>query len=118
MLKAIAQATLNDDDFREDRTTLEFEAKIACLTGHEAAAVVITGTMANQLALRTLLDQPPHAVLADSQSHILNWEAGGVAHLSGAMVQAVQPQNGLYLTVEDIKNTPYVPTAYISAPHA
>lgn len=62
----------------------------------------MTGTMANQLAIRTLLNQaPPYAVLTDASSHIIHWEAGGVAFLSGATVQAVRPMNGKYLTLED-----------------
>jgi threonine aldolase len=103
MLEAIAQATLNDDVFREDSTTAAFEQEIADRCGHEAAAFVITGTMANQLALRTLLTQPPHAILADAHSHIIHWEAGGVAHISGAMVQGIKPMNGRFLTLEDIQ---------------
>ncbi|GKT42244.1 alanine racemase TOXG [Colletotrichum spaethianum] len=59
--------------------------------------------MANQLALRSLLHQPPHAILADASAHIIHWEAGGIAHLSGAMVQGIRPKNGLYLTLDDVK---------------
>lgn len=96
-------ATLNDDVYGEDNTTASFEDDLATVCGKEAAAFVITGTMANQLALRALLDQaPPYAVLADASSHIIHWEAGGVASLSGAIVQAVQPMNGKYLTLKDI----------------
>ncbi|CAE7034252.1 hypothetical protein P3342_007280 [Pyrenophora teres f. teres] len=103
MLRAITRTTLNDDVYGEDSTTTEFEQEIANLCRHEAAAFVMSGTMANQLALRTLLWQPPHAILADADAHIVHWEAGGIAHLSGAMLQAVQPSNGLYLTLEDIQ---------------
>lgn len=59
--------------------------------------------MGNQLALRSLLTQPPHAVLCDERAHILEWEAGGVASLSGALVQGVVAQNGRYLTLEDVQ---------------
>ena len=103
MLGAIAQATLNDDVFCEDATTSNFEAEIASLCGHEAAAFVISGTMANQLSLRALLHQPPHAVLAEANAHILSFEAGGMAYLSGALAQPVQPSNGLYLRLEDVQ---------------
>ncbi len=59
--------------------------------------------MGNQIALRAHLTQPPHAVLCDHRAHILEWEAGGVASLSGALVKGVIPRNGTYLTLEDIK---------------
>ncbi|KAK1636565.1 beta-eliminating lyase [Colletotrichum phormii] len=103
MLAAITHTTLSDDVYSEDPTTSRFETSLAATCGHAAAAFVLTGTMANQLALRTLLTQPPHAVLADASAHILHWEAGGVAHLSGAMVQGIRPRNGLYLTLQDIE---------------
>jgi threonine aldolase len=64
---------------------------------------IITGTMANQLGLRILLTQPPHAILANAQAHIVTHEAGGPAFMSGAMIQAVQPSNGKYLPLEDIE---------------
>jgi threonine aldolase len=101
MLTAITTSTLNDDVFREDPTTLSFESHISQLCGHEDGAFVITGTMANQLALRTLLTQPPFAVLADTRAHIIHFEGGSVS-MSGAAVQHVRPSNGLYMRLEDI----------------
>lgn len=69
MLDAIRRTTLNDDVYGEDQTTSAFEREMASICGKEAAAFVITGTMANQLALRTLLNEaPPYAILTDAQS--------------------------------------------------
>ncbi|KAI4746300.1 hypothetical protein E4T50_03380 [Aureobasidium sp. EXF-12298] len=104
MLAATITTTLSDDVFREDPTTLAFEEDIASRCNLPSAAFVITGTMANQLGLRTLLTQPPHAILTASHSHIVENEAGGPAFLSGAMMQCVTPSNGLYLTLQDIKD--------------
>jgi threonine aldolase len=103
MLAAIVNTTLRDDVFHEDNTTMDFESEIAARCGQAAGLFTITGTMANQLGLRTLLTQPPHAILADSRAHVLTNEAGGAAFMSGAMIQAVTPSNGKYLTLEDIK---------------
>ncbi|KAI1503264.1 pyridoxal phosphate-dependent transferase [Biscogniauxia marginata] len=103
MLSAIQTATLLDDVFEEDPTTIGLEAHVAALTGKEAGLLVLSGTMGNQIALRSLLTQPPHSVLSDHRSHIIRYEAGGVASLSGAMVSAVVPANGKYLTLEDVK---------------
>ena len=63
----------------------------------------MSGTMANQLAIAALCQSPPHAVLADASAHIVNFEAGGIACLAGAIVQPVCPANGLYLTLDDIR---------------
>jgi len=106
MLYAIATTTLLDDVFQEDPTTLSLESHLASLTQHEAALLVMSGTMGNQIALRSHLTQPPHAVLCDIRSHILEYEAGGTASLCGALVKGVTPRNGAYLTLEDVeKNT-------------
>lgn len=74
---------------------------MAHLCGHEDGAFVISGTMANQLALQTLLAQPPYAILADSRAHIIHFEGGSVS-MSGAAVQQVRPSNGRYMRLEDI----------------
>ncbi|KAK4985542.1 hypothetical protein LTR50_005878 [Elasticomyces elasticus] len=103
MLEAISSTTLLDDVFQLDPTTNSLESFIAELTGHEAALLVLSGTMGNQVALRTQLLAPPHAVLCDARAHILEWEAGGVASLCGALVQGVAPRNGRFLTLEDVQ---------------
>ncbi|KAI9825269.1 MAG: hypothetical protein M1832_001303 [Thelocarpon impressellum] len=103
MLAAIANASLLDDVFQEDPTTADLEAHVAALAGHPAGLLVLSGTMGNQLALRTHLTQPPHSVLCDARAHILEWEAGGVASLSGALVRGVTPRNGHHLTLEDVE---------------
>jgi threonine aldolase len=103
MLTAIQNTTLLDDVFVEDPTTNDLETYMAERTSHEAALFVLSGTMGNQLALRSHLTQPPYSVLCDYRAHILEWEAGGVASLCGALVKGVVPKNGLYLTLDDIK---------------
>ncbi|KAI9740600.1 MAG: hypothetical protein M1834_005181 [Cirrosporium novae-zelandiae] len=105
MLEAIIHTTLMDDVYREDSTTNSLQSHIASLTGHEDALLMMSGTMGNQVALRSHLMQPPHAVLCDYRGHILEWEAGGVATLSAALVKGVVPSNGKYLTLEDIKRS-------------
>lgn len=104
MLAAIQNTTLQDDVFQEDKTTNDLQTYIATRTGHEAGLFVLSGTMGNQLAIRTHLTQIPHSVLCDYRAHILVHEAGGIASLSQAMVCGLVPSNGVYLTLEDIQN--------------
>ncbi|KIW20457.1 hypothetical protein PV08_01032 [Exophiala spinifera] len=103
MLNAIANTTLRDDVFVEDPTTNDLEAHVATLSGHEAALLVMSGTMGNQVALRTHLAHPPHSVLCDRRGHIFNYEAGGISTLSGAMLIAIMPSNNHHLTLEDVQ---------------
>lgn len=92
-----------DDVYQEDTTTAELETYIASLTGKESGLLVMSGTMGNQIALRSLLTQPPHAILCHYKSHILLSEAGGCSSLSQAHMQPVAPSNGWYLTLEDVQ---------------
>ncbi|KAI6080988.1 l-allo-threonine aldolase [Hypoxylon rubiginosum] len=103
MLKAIVNTTLCDDETMEDPTTNDFQEYMAGLTGHEDALLVLSGTMGNQVALRTALASPPYSILCDSRSHILRMEAGGAATLCGALIQGVVPSNGHHLTLADVK---------------
>ncbi|CAI7625674.1 unnamed protein product [Penicillium manginii] len=103
MLDALVQATFDDDVFREDTSTQQLETAVAQMAGCEDACFALTGTMANQIALRVLFEQPPYSLLTDKRAHIVNFEAGGTAYLTGAMIQAVMPANNLYLTLEDIQ---------------
>ncbi|EHA23498.1 hypothetical protein CBS63078_1593 [Aspergillus niger] len=103
MLESIVNTTLLDDEMMEDPTTNYFQEWMAQLTGHERALLTYSGTMSNQVALRTALTTPPYSILADHRSHILNMEAGGAATVCGALIHGVIPANGHHLTLEDIK---------------
>ncbi|KAL2869762.1 pyridoxal phosphate-dependent transferase [Aspergillus lucknowensis] len=103
MLAAMATTTLGDDVFQEDETTTAFESLMATQCGHEAAAFVLSGTMANQLSIRTLLAQPPPCgVLVDARAHMIHFEGGSIGMNSGASVRTVRPSNGRYMVLEDI----------------
>lgn len=67
---------------------------MAKLTGKEDALFMPSGTMSNQIALRSHLMQPPYSILCDHRAHIHRYEAGGAAFHSGAAVHAVIPANG------------------------
>jgi threonine aldolase len=78
MLEAVSSCSLLDDVFQEDPVTNDLEAYVAERTGKEAGLFVLSGTMGNQLALRSLLTQPPYSVLCDYRAHIFTSEAGGL----------------------------------------
>ncbi|EPS99142.1 hypothetical protein FOMPIDRAFT_1031052 [Fomitopsis schrenkii] len=96
------RASLGDDVYDEPCTKL-LEQHMAKLTGKEAALFIPSGTMSNQLALRTHLKQPPYSVLCDHRAHIARYEAGGTAFHSGAQLDYATPSNGHHVTLDDIK---------------
>ncbi|PWN48455.1 hypothetical protein IE53DRAFT_319342 [Violaceomyces palustris] len=101
MIAAMAEATMGDDVYGEDEVTNSFQREIAALTGKEAALFVVTGTLSNQLALRTHLHQPPYAIVCDTRSHIHRYEAGGIAFHSGAATELTIPSNGHHIRLEE-----------------
>lgn len=103
MMAAMANASVGDSVYGEDDTTNKFERRVAELAGMERGTFVVSGTLSNQIAIRTHLHQPPHSVLCDHRAHIFTAEAAGLAILSQTMVTPVVPANGVYLTLEDIK---------------
>ncbi|WAQ83909.1 hypothetical protein PtA15_4A359 [Puccinia triticina] len=105
MFEFMKNASIGDDVYGEDAMTNKFQEKIAQLTGKEAAAFCVSGTMTNQLAIRTWLTQPPHSVLCDSRAHIHNYEAGGIAFHSQATTIPVKPSNDHTLTLEDVQES-------------
>lgn len=94
MRQAMANAPVGDDVYGEDPTVNALEQEVAELLGKEAALFTVTGTMANQLALRCHT-QPGDAILVESSAHIQQWETGAPAALSGVTVLTVDGQQGL-----------------------
>lgn len=103
MVKAALTATVGDSVYNEDVDTLLLEQKVAKLAGKPAGLFCVSGTLSNQIAIRTHLFQPPYSILCDYRAHVYTHEAAGLAMLSNAMVVPVRPSNGDYLTLEDIK---------------
>ncbi|HKE52481.1 MAG TPA: GntG family PLP-dependent aldolase, partial [Actinomycetes bacterium] len=94
MRAAIAAAEVGDDVYAEDPTVNELEEIVAGLFGRQAALFVATGTMANQIALR--LACPPGAeVLADADAHVVTYEGGAHALLSGIQTRTIVSRRGL-----------------------
>lgn len=94
MRQAIAQAEVGDDVLGDDPTIHRLEARVAELTGKEAALFVPSGTMGNEIAVRVHI-RPGDCVIVDEKSHIYRYEAGSAAILSGAFMQPLPGDGGL-----------------------
>ncbi|KAG0330384.1 Threonine aldolase [Dissophora globulifera] len=121
MFAAMMQSSLGDDVYNEDDSVKALERYVATLCGHDAALYCSSGTMTNQLANRVHLSNPPQSALVDIRSHVFNYEAGGISFHSQAAVYPIMPNNGQYLTAEDIEprlvfdvDIHYAPTRCIS----
>ena len=94
MRAAMAAAPVGDDQYGEDSSTNLLQERCAALLGKEAALWVPSGTMANQIALRTLT-RPGDEVVSSRESHAGWHEAGGAAANAGVQLVEVG-QRGLF----------------------
>lgn len=119
MRLAMARAEVGDDVYGEDPTVRRLEERVAGLFGHEAALFMPTGSMANVLAVRSLV-APGQEVLCESRAHIARAELGAHGAYSGVTMRTWIHQRGqVDLPVIESLFAPdmgpfFVPTAAIS----
>jgi len=91
MREAMVAALVGDDVYGEDPTVNELEARVADLLGHEAGLFTPTGSMANVLGVR-LLVEPGQELLCDSLAHVVRAELGAHATVSGVTTRTWDAQ--------------------------
>lgn len=94
MRQAMASAEVGDDVYGEDPTVNRLQETVAALLGKKAALFVPSGTMANQLAIRTQA-QPGEEVIAESNAHIVRYEQGAAGALAGVQLHWVVGDRGI-----------------------
>ena len=99
MREAMASAAVGDDVYGDDPTVNSLEERVAAMFGHEAGLFSPTGSLANQLAIRTLV-KPGEELLVETRSHIVRAELGAAATFSGITTRTWPSQDGL-LKAED-----------------
>jgi threonine aldolase len=93
MLAYMHQAPVGDDVFGEDPSINALEAKSATMFGMEAGLFCPSGTMTNQLAIKTHT-QAGDEVICEELSHVYQYEGGGIASNSGCSVKLLQGNRG------------------------
>lgn len=94
MRTAMAEAAVGDDAYGEDPTVRRLESLAAALLGKEAALYVPSGTMANQVALRTL-GVPGTEVLCAARAHVYRHERAATAVNAGVQLRPLPDADGL-----------------------
>ena len=95
MRRAIFEAEVGDDMSGEDPTVNRLEQIVCELLGKEAAVYNCSGTQSNQMAVRAHCQQGDE-ILIDETGHIVNYEAGGAAAMSGVSARTLQGRDGLF----------------------
>ena len=94
MRKVMSTAEVGDDVLGEDPTVNQLQQKMAALLGKEAALFVPSGTMANQVAIKTHI-QPGDEIIIDKDSHIFYYECGATAVISGGQFLCLAGERGI-----------------------
>ena len=94
MRRAMAAAEVGDDVYGEDPTVNALQDRVADLFGHEAALLVPSGTMGNQIGIR-LLVPPGQELLCDAGAHVVTYESGAAAVHGGISTRTWASSNGI-----------------------
>src|SRR6476660_5486760 len=119
MRRAMARAEVGDDVYGEDPTVARLEEHVAGLLGHEAALFTPTGSMANVLAVRSVV-AVGQEVLCEASAHIARAELGAHGAYTGLTMRTwIHPRGQVDLATIRSMYAPdmgpfFVPTAAIS----
>jgi threonine aldolase len=102
MRDAMAAAPVGDDVYGEDPTINSLEERVAHLFGKEAALLCPSGSLANQLSIRMLVN-PGEELITETNSHIVRAELGAGAVFSGITTRTWLADRGL-LSADDPLN--------------
>lgn len=112
MLKAMMNAEVGDDVFKNDPTINALEHKVADLFGMEAALFFPSGSMTNQAAIK-LHTNPGEQIICDKYAHVYNYEGGGASFNSGVSCKLVDGHRGM-MTAKQVKEAINPPDFYHS----
>ncbi|MGQ9629569.1 MAG: low-specificity L-threonine aldolase [bacterium] len=93
MRRAMFDAVVGDDVYGEDPTVNRLQEIAAAKVGKEDALFVPSGTMGNEVAVKTHT-QPGDEMILEARSHIYNYEAGATAAISGVQIRAIYGEDG------------------------
>jgi threonine aldolase len=93
MRRAMAEAEVGDDVFGEDPTVNALQERVAELFGKEAALFTPTGSMANVLAVASLV-APGQEVLCEASAHIARAELGAHGAVTGLTMRTWRHPRG------------------------
>ena len=97
MREAMATAEVGDDVLGEDPTVNRLQDRVASILGKEAGLFMPSGTMANQVAIKSHI-QPGDEIIIDQNAHIFYYECGAAAVISGGQFHCLGGENGILST--------------------
>ena len=94
MRRAMAEAEVGDDVYREDPTVNRLQERAAEIFGREAGLFVPSGTMGNQTAIKVHTHHGQE-VICEARAHIFNYEMAMMAAFAGCVARPVWADDGI-----------------------
>ncbi len=98
MREAMARAPVGDDVYGEDPSVNLLQERVAAVVGKEAALFMPSGTMSNQVAIKTLC-RGTEAV-CEANAHVFHYEMAAAAGRSGIQLYPVPGKRGVLTWAE------------------
>lgn len=115
MRAAMAAAEVGDDVFGDDPTVNKLQKRAAEVFEKEAALFVPSGCMGNEIAVK-LHTKPGQEIVTEERGHILNYELGAAALISGVTIRPVKSGDGSgHLTWDEIEPALKIDPPYYQA---
>lgn len=115
MRAAMASAEVGDDVFGDDPTVNKLQGRAAEIFEKEAALWVPTGCMGNEIAVK-VHTKPGQEIVIEERGHILNYELGAAAVISGVTIRPVRSVDGSgHLTWQEIAPYLFIDPPYYQA---
>ncbi|MEM1131248.1 MAG: threonine aldolase family protein [Pseudomonadota bacterium] len=110
MLETALTAEVGDEQSFRDPTTNALCERVAELLGQEAAVFLPSGTMCNEISL-AVHTRPGDEVICERTCHIIGYEGGGPAAISGIMTNPIDGEHGQY-TADQLRAVIRPPSRY------
>jgi len=94
MRRAMHDAEVGDDVYREDPTVNRLQERAAEILGREAGLYVVSGTMGNQTAIK-VLTRHGQEVICEERCHIYNFEMAMMTAFSGVLPRTIRAEDGI-----------------------
>ena len=94
MRRAMAEAEVGDDVYREDPSVNRLEERAAGIFEREAALFVPSGTMGNEAAIK-VHTHPGQEVIAEQRAHIVDYEMAMMAAFAGVLPRTIWAEDGI-----------------------
>ena len=99
MRRAMTEAEVGDDVLGDDPTVQALERRVAGILGKEAAAYMPSGTMTNQVAIRSHTE-PGDEIILEAMAHSYFFESGAPAALSGVSCCLLAGERGIFTAAQ------------------